>query len=89
MKIFGKFPTVNISKRIFWLVICIAKKFIWTTLKAIFSVFLFFLHLQIPDFQIDVSAKYDPILTNQISMESLLIHDQGRAERSSGAGAQM
>ncbi len=42
MKIFSKFPTVNISKLNFWLVICIAKNFIWTTLKVIFSVFRFF-----------------------------------------------
>ncbi len=39
MKIFGTFPTVNIlQKRIFWLVICIAKKLIWTTLKLNFKV---------------------------------------------------
>ncbi len=56
MKIFGKFPTVNISKHNFWLVICIAKNFIWTTLKMIFSIYFnFFLHPQIPDFQIVVS----------------------------------
>ncbi len=55
MKIFCKFPTINISKLNFWLVICTAKNFIWTTLKAIFSVFWFFLHPQIPDFQIVVS----------------------------------
>ncbi len=30
MKIFCTFPTINISKLIFWLLICIAKKFIWT-----------------------------------------------------------
>ncbi len=35
MKIFCKLPTVNISKLIFLLVICIAKNFIWTTLKGI------------------------------------------------------
>ncbi len=52
MKIFSKFPTVNISKLNFWLVICVAKNFIWTTLKMIFSIFRFFLHPQIPDFQI-------------------------------------
>ncbi len=46
---------VNISKLNFLLVICIAKNFIWTTLKAIFSIFRFFLHTQIPDFQIVVS----------------------------------
>ncbi len=30
MNIFCKFPTVNISKLNFWLVICIAKNIIWT-----------------------------------------------------------
>ncbi len=55
MKIFWKCPTVNISKLHFWLVICIAKNFIWTTLKVFFSIFrFFFLHPQIPDFQIVV-----------------------------------
>ncbi len=39
MKIFSKFLTVNISKPNFWLMICIAKNFIWTALKAIFSIF--------------------------------------------------
>jgi len=52
MKIFCQLCTVNISKLNFWLVICIAKNFIWTTLKMIFSIFRFFLHPQIPDFQI-------------------------------------
>ncbi len=42
MKIFCKFPTVNISKLNYWLVICIAKNFIWTTLKMIFSIFWYF-----------------------------------------------
>ncbi len=37
MKIFYKCPTINISKLNFWYVLCIAKNFIWTTLKAIFS----------------------------------------------------
>ncbi len=55
MKIFFKFPTINISKLNFRLVICIAKDFIWTTLKAIFTIFRFFLYPQIPDFQIIVS----------------------------------
>ncbi len=36
----------------FWLVICIAKNLIWTTLKVIFSIFRFFLYPQIPYFQI-------------------------------------
>ncbi len=55
MKIFSKCPTVNISKYNYWLLICIAKNLIWTTLKMIFSIFIFFLHPQIPDFQIAVS----------------------------------
>ncbi len=36
------FCTANISKLNFWLLICIAKNFIWTTLKIIFSIFRFF-----------------------------------------------
>ncbi len=64
MKIFCTFPTVNISKLNFWLVICIAKNFIWTTLKLIFSIFRFFCTLR---FQI---YKYCPIITNHTSMES-------------------
>ncbi len=67
MKIFSKFPTVNISKLNFWLVICIAKNFIWTTLKVIFSIFRFFCTLR---FQI---SKYCPIITNHTSMESSFI----------------
>ncbi len=47
LKIFCKCLTVNISKLHFWLVICIAKNFIWTTLKVIFSIFRFFLQPQI------------------------------------------
>ncbi len=68
MKIFCKFPTVNISKLNFLLVICIAKNFIWTTLKVIFSIFRFcrFSNSWI-------SAKYTPILTNHTSIESLFI----------------
>ncbi len=62
MKIFCKFPTVNISKLNFWLVICIAKSFIWTNLKVIFSIFRFFCTLR---FQI---FKYCPIITNHTSM---------------------
>ncbi len=59
MKIFSKCPTVNISKLNFWLLICIAKNVIWTTLKMIFSIFRFFfctLRFQI--------FKYCPIITN-------------------------
>ncbi len=65
MKIFCKFPTVNISKLIFWLVICIAKNFIWTTVKMIFSIFWIFCTL---GFQI---FKYCPIITNHTSMENV------------------
>ncbi len=42
IKILVNFPTVNISKRIFWLIICIAKNLIWTTLTMIFSIFFYF-----------------------------------------------
>ncbi len=67
MKIFSKFPTVNISKLNCWLVICIAKNFIWTTLKVIFSIFRFSCTLR---FQI---YKYCFIITNHTSMERLFI----------------
>ncbi len=70
MKIFSKFPTVNISKLNVWLLICIAKNFIWTTLKVIFSIFRFFCTLR---FQI---FKYCPIITNHTSMESYLFSFQ-------------
>ncbi len=50
MKIFCKCPTKIISKLDFWLVICIAKDLILTTLKVIFLIFFIFLHPQIPDF---------------------------------------
>ncbi len=58
MKIFGKFPTVIISKLNFWLVICIAKnkkKKVLDNFKGDFLNILIFLHPQIPDFQIVVS----------------------------------
>ncbi len=45
MKVFCKFLTVNILKH-FCLAICIAKNLIWTTLKAIFSIFRFFCALR-------------------------------------------
>ncbi len=54
MKIFCKFPTVNISKRSFWLVICIAKNFIYNFTGDFLNIVIF-LHPQIPDFQIVVS----------------------------------
>ncbi len=47
---------------------------IWTTLKAIFSVLLFFLHPQIQkNSNSCISDKYGPILTKHTSMESLFI----------------
>ncbi len=51
MKIFCKFPTLNISRLIFLLVICIAKNFVWTTLKAIFSIFWYFCTLRFQIFK--------------------------------------
>ncbi len=74
MKIFSKFPTISISKHNFWLVICIAKDFIWTTLKMIFSIFRFFFAPS--DYRFTnscISAKYCPIITNHTSMERLFI----------------
>ncbi len=70
MKIFSTFPNVNISKLNYWLVICIAKNFIWTTLKMIFLIFIFFCTLR---FQI---FKYCPIITNHASMEKWFIQLQ-------------
>ncbi len=55
-----KFTNVNISKLNFWVVICIAKDFIWTTLKAIFPNILIVLYPQIPDFQAVVSQNILP-----------------------------
>ncbi len=52
MKIFSKCPTVNVYKHIFLLVICIAKNFIWTTLKAIFSIFRFICTLRFQIFKL-------------------------------------
>ncbi len=51
MKIFSKFPTANISKLNFWIVICITKDFIWTNLKAFFSIFRFFSTLRFQIFK--------------------------------------
>ncbi len=66
MKIFCTLPTVNISKRNFSLVICMAKNLIWTTLKAIFSIFIYYFSRS----NSCIWAKYFPIITN---MESLFI----------------
>ncbi len=65
--------TVNISKLNFWLVICLAKNFIWTTLKAIWSIFRFFAPSDSRFSNSCILAKYCPILTNHTSMESLFI----------------
>ncbi len=65
MKIFCKCPTINILKLNFWLLICIAVNFIWTTLKMIFSIFWFFCTLR---FQI---YKYCPIITTIHQLEIL------------------
>ncbi len=64
MTIISECPTYK-WKIHFWLVICIAKNFIWTTLKMIFSIFRFFCSLR---FQI---YKYCPLITNHTSMEIL------------------
>ncbi len=49
------------------------KDLIWTTFKAIFSIFRFFCTLQCRFSNSCISAKYCPILTNHTSMESLFI----------------
>ncbi len=72
MNIFSKFPIINISNLNFWLVICIAKNLIWTTLKLISSLFMYIcLHPHI-------SANYCPILIiqNHTSTENVFIQIQ-------------
>ncbi len=59
-----KFTTVNLSKRNYWLVICIAKNLVWRAWKMIFSIFRFFCTLR---FQI---FKHCP---NHTSIESSFI----------------
>ncbi len=55
MKIFCKYPNPTV-KNFLGISNSIAKNFIWTTLKMIFSIFwFFFLHPRIPDFQVAVS----------------------------------
>ncbi len=61
---------ISYHKLNFWLVICIAKNLIWTTLKVIFSIFRFFCTLR---FQI---YKYCSIITNHTSMQSYLFSVQ-------------
>ncbi len=63
MKIFCTFPIINMSKLNFWLAICIAKNFIWTTLKAIFAIFRYFCTLRFQISNSCISAKYGTILT--------------------------
>ncbi len=57
--------TVNILKRNYWLVICIAKNLIWTALKKIFRIIWIFLHPHIPDLQI-LSNHNKPYIINLI-----------------------
>ncbi len=45
----------------------LGKNFTWTTLKMIFSIFRFFLHPQIPDFQILPKPYINGKIINQIS----------------------
>ncbi len=62
---FCKFPTVNISKLNFWVVICIAENFIWTNLNGDFLNISIFMHPQIPDFQI-LSNHNKPYINGKI-----------------------
>ncbi len=55
--LFCKCPTINISKLNFWLEICIAKNFIWTTLMVIFSIFRFFCTLKFQNFKLSYHNK--------------------------------
>ncbi len=73
MKIFSQFPTINILKLNFWLVICIAKNLIWTTLKTIsLNISIFFVRSDSRFPNSSISAKYCHILTNHTSMEVYL-----------------
>ncbi len=61
MNIFCKFSTLNPLKQKIVLVICIAKNFICTNLKAIFSIFRFFFVPSDSKFSKScISAKYCP-----------------------------
>ncbi len=64
------FLTINISTLNFWFVIFIAKNFIWTILKVIFSIFYFFAPSDSRFSNSCISDKYCPIITNHTSMES-------------------
>ncbi len=70
MKIFCKFPTVNISKLNFWLLICIAKNYNWTNLKAIFSIFWVFCTLRFQIFNLGQILSY----TNKPYINGKLIY---------------
>ncbi len=76
MKIFCKFPTANISKVNFCLVICIAKSFILDNI----IIYKILLHPQIPDFQKVVS---------QLSLSINLNLDKFTLKRFCGPGSQM
>ncbi len=73
MKIFSKFRTVNIAKLNFWLAICIAKNFIWTTLKQFSEYLDFFAPSDSRCSDRCISAKYCPIITTHTSMKRLFI----------------
>ncbi len=66
------------TMELLWLVICIDKDFIWTTLKAIFSIFRFFVPSDSRFSNSCISAKYCPILTNHTSMEILFIPNKSQ-----------
>ncbi len=68
--IFCTFRTVNIYKMYFWLVICIAKNFIWN-LKSNFLNIRIFFYPKIPDFQIVISLQN--IVRSQQAIENLFI----------------
>ncbi len=79
MKIFSKFPTVNISKRNVWLGICIAKNLInLDNFKDDFlNIEIFFapsdFQIVVSQTNIVISANNCPILRNHTLMESLFI----------------
>ncbi len=55
----------------FLLVICIAKNFIWSTLKVIFSkkmIYIYILHPQIPDFQIAYLFSFQLMYNSQFQI---------------------
>ncbi len=67
---------IYISKLHFCLVICIAKNFIWTTSFGQQKAKVLFIFFAPSDSRFSnscISAKYDQILTNHTSMESVFI----------------